>query len=162
MKLATALLTAAFLAGSSASLLCADKPLIGPDQATPSATAQPTPRPYPTAQPYPTALPYPTPQPYATALPKPTARPSHAATKKALKRHHEVTQRLNKQNKEISAKIAAGTLTQAQGDALDAHDKKIRAEEKRMAHSNDGGISKADQDKLDSQLNDNHERIKAQ
>ena len=160
MKLASTLLAAALLAGPGACLLRADKPLIGPDQATPGAMAEPTPRPYATALPYPTAQPYPTALPYATALP--TAEPSHAPSKKALKRHKEVTRRLNKQNKEIAAKIAAGTLTQAQGDALDQHDQKIRAEEKRMARHDDGGISKADQAKLDSQLNDNRDRIKTQ
>jgi len=155
MKLANALLAAALMAGSGASLLRADKPIIGPDSAGSNAAVA--------ASSAPEAIPSaPDAAPSAPEMaPAATDRPHQAASQKALARHQQVTKRLNKQNKEIAAKIAAGTLTQAQGNALGEHDRKIRAKERALSLKNGGGLSKAEQAELNSRLNDNLGRINA-
>jgi hypothetical protein len=73
----------------------------------------------------------------------------------------EVFRRLGRQNREITAKETSGGLSMAQGDALDEQDKKIRTEVRTMAE-NGGDITRSEQRRLDSQLNDTRMEITAE
>ena len=79
------------------------------------------------------------------------------AQKAAWKQNHprraEVNQRLKNQNKRINQGVKKGTLTPAQATQLKTADQQIRQEEKTMASTDNGHITKADQTALNQQEN---------
>ena len=77
----------------------------------------------------------------------------NAAWKKNHPRRAEVNQRLKNQNKRINQGVKKGTLTPAEAAQLKTEDKQIRQEEKIMASTDGGHITKADQKALNQQEN---------
>jgi len=74
-------------------------------------------------------------------------------------RREEVNNRLENQNKRITKERKEGEITKAQAQNLRANDKAIRGEEKQMASTNGGHITKTEQKALNQQLNQNSQAI---
>jgi hypothetical protein len=68
-------------------------------------------------------------------------------------RRTEVNARLANQNKRINKEVKAGEISKAQAHKLHAEDHAIRQEERTMASTNGGHITKAEQRALNQQEN---------
>jgi len=68
-------------------------------------------------------------------------------------RRAEVNGRLGNQNKRINNEVKDGQISKAQGAKLHAEDHAIRREERTMASTNGGHITKAEQKALNQQEN---------
>ena len=68
-------------------------------------------------------------------------------------RRTEVNKRLANQNKRINNEVKSGQISKAQGAKLHAEDHAIRSEERTMASTNGGHITKAEQKSLNQQEN---------
>ena len=68
-------------------------------------------------------------------------------------RRTEVNARLANQNKRINKEVKEGEITKAQAHKLHAEDHAIRREERTMASTNGGHITKAEQRALNQQEN---------
>ncbi len=68
-------------------------------------------------------------------------------------RRDEVNDRLANQDKRIHKEVKEGEITKAQAAALHKDDRKIRQEERDMAHLDNGHITKLDQKTLNQQEN---------
>ena len=68
-------------------------------------------------------------------------------------RREQVNERLAKQNKRIHQEVKEGDLTKTQAAKLHREDRAIRKEERTMASTNHGHITKAEQKALNQQEN---------
>ena len=68
-------------------------------------------------------------------------------------RRTEVNHRLNNQNRRIHHEVKDGQITKQQAAGLHAQDHNVRQEERDMAKSDNGHITKADQRALNQQEN---------
>jgi hypothetical protein len=68
-------------------------------------------------------------------------------------RREQVNNRLAKQNKRIKQERREGEISKAQAQKLHAEDRAIRREERTMARTNGGHITKAEQKALNQQEN---------
>ena len=68
-------------------------------------------------------------------------------------RRDEVNDRLANQDKRIHKEVKDGQITKSQAAALHKDDHKIRQEERDMAHTDNGHITKLDQKALNQQEN---------
>jgi hypothetical protein len=68
-------------------------------------------------------------------------------------RREQVNQRLGNQNARINKEAAQGEITQAQAASMHQQDHAIRQEERSMASTNGGHISKTEQKALNQQEN---------
>src|ERR1700756_1295667 len=77
-------------------------------------------------------------------------------------RREQVNERLAKQNKRIHQEVKEGDLTKAQAAKLHREDRAIRKEERTMASTNHGHITKAEQKALNQQENQVSKQIAKQ
>jgi hypothetical protein len=68
-------------------------------------------------------------------------------------RRTEVNSRLNNQNKRINQEEKSGQITKGQAKQLHSEDHAIRSEERTMASTNNGHITKSEQRSLNQQEN---------
>ena len=74
-------------------------------------------------------------------------------------RREEVNNRLKNQNKRIHQEVKEGELSKAQASKLHREDRAIRREERTMASTNKGHITKAEQKALNQQENQVSQQI---
>jgi septal ring factor EnvC (AmiA/AmiB activator) len=94
-----------------------------------------------------------------TGLAAPSFADTDTAWQKAHPRREEVNNRLANQNKRIHQERKEGELTARQAKQLHREDRTIRHEERAMARTNHGHLTKAEQRSLNQQENQNSRRI---
>lgn len=94
-----------------------------------------------------------------TATPAPAPAAGAGTWAQNHPRRAEVNARLANQNKRIDAEKASGQITGAQAKALHQDDRGIRQEERTMASTNGGHITKTEQRALNQQENSTSKAI---